>query len=91
MMSSFNEVMDFLYSPLSRKWCLFYYILAVISFVMFVIVFAGAFSKLMTSGGSRGSRAILTGVAALLAVTLPVFLGYFQARLMYSLCDASLK
>lgn len=91
MMSSFKEVMDFLYSPLSRKWCLFYYILAVITFVLFVIAFAGAFSKLMTSGGSRSSRAVLTGIAAVLAVSLPLFLGYFQARLMYSVCDASLK
>ena len=91
MMSSFKEVMDFLYSPLSRKWCLYYYILAVISFVALVIVFAGAFSQLMTSGGSRSSRAVLTGITALLVVCLPLMLGYFQARLMYSVCDASLK
>jgi hypothetical protein len=91
MSSIFNDVMDALYSPLGKKWCMFYYILAVIMFISFTIVFIGAFSKLVSNTGSSSLRVFLTGVVGVLLIGMPLFLGYIQARIMYSVCDAALK
>lgn len=83
--------MNALYSPLSGKYCDYFYYLAVIMFVMFVFVFVGAFQRLLSKSGPTSTRNMLIGIAGVAAVSLPVFLGYFQSRLFYSVCAASLR
>ncbi len=90
-MPAFKDIMDYLYSPLSRQYCLYYYILMVLAFIVFVFVFAGAFSRLIAKTGSSSFRGMLKGIVALMVISLPLFIGYFQTRMMYSMCDASLK
>jgi len=58
---------------------------------MFVFVFAGAFKRLMDKSGSSSMRTMLMGLAGVLAISLPVFIGYFQSRLFYSMCSSSLR
>lgn len=89
--ATIQNMLDFLYSPLPRQYCLYYYLIMVFAFVVFVVAFAGAFLGMINKANSKSVRGILTGIFGVLAISLPMFIGYFQARLMYSVCDAAMK
>lgn len=90
-MTMFKKFMDFVYSPLSGKYCDYFYYMAVIMFIVFVFVFAGAFKNLMNKSNTSSFRGLFMGLVGVLAISLPMFLAYFQSRLFYSMCSSSLR
>lgn len=86
-----QSMMDFLFSPLPKQYCFYYYLVMVFAFVVFTVAFAGAFMGMINKSNSKSMRSILTGIFGVLAISLPMFIGYFQARLMYSVCNAAIR
>ena len=70
------------FSPYSKDYCVYFYILTIITFIFFVMSMWQSLYSLFNGNIGLG-----------LAVTLPItpFLLYFTNRLMYSMCVGSLK
>lgn len=69
-----------LFSPLSKKYCVWFYYLAIISFVFLTI---GLVSGIIY--GVKHNKGMSYYVAALVA-GLGYFVMYFQNRLLFSMC-----
>lgn len=73
-----------LFGPLSRQYCLWFYWLSVIGFVLLVLVIvsaiAGAFSKKLGAGFYY----------AVVSSALAYAIFYFQNRLLYSMCTGTI-
>lgn len=72
-MSYFSGYFD----PLGKEYCAYFYWLAVISFVFFLLALVDAVARLL-----KGKINLLTVVVSLFGP----FLLYFNNRLMYSMC-----
>ena len=76
-MSSF---MDYVYGPLSEKYCTYFYLLSVLGFLLLVFTILSVI--LMTFSKKRGSD--FYGHMFMIALGYGIF--YFQNRLLYSMC-----
>jgi hypothetical protein len=80
-----NDLMNYFFGPLSKEYCLYYYILAVISAITFAltslsfVVFIVKSKKIKMNVGIGMFNALLT-----------MFIGYFVSRLLYTMCVKSL-
>ncbi len=80
-----SNLMDYFFGPLSKEYCLYYYVMAVIAAIMFLMtlvsVIVGAFNvKKLTI------KYFFMGLYAL----IPMFISYFLMRLMYTICIKAL-
>ena len=69
-----------LFTPLPKDFCLYFYILSVLGFllvVVYILIFAWNIYK-----KKKGSEYIIKGIFGILGV----FIIYFQNRLLYSMC-----
>lgn len=74
-----NEIMDYLFGPIGREYCLYFYFLSVFAFVMFVITLL---SIVMLAMKGKTKFSMLEGFL----VTFQPFLLYFVNRIFYSMC-----
>ena len=77
-----SEIMKKLFGPLDGQWCLYFYVLAVISFV-FLVMSAGNLVMCLFSKKKMNMVSIFATVQLLIA--------YFVNRLLYSMCASSLS
>lgn len=79
-----SSVMETLYGPLSREYCIYFYYLSVIGFILFAFIIVSAlFIGISTKRGFSFYYKML-----MVALVYAVF--YFQNRLLYSMCINSL-
>lgn len=80
-----NEFMNYFFGPLPREYCLYYYFLAVISAILFVVTLLSfAFTVFK-------SKKIKSGMwFAMLNGLITIFISYFISRLMYTICVKAL-
>lgn len=78
-----NEVMDYLFSPLGKEWCMYFYFLSVLAYVSFVVAVVFVIFSLVKKGRTM---TFLTGFT----VIFHPFLLYFVNRMFYSICVNSL-
>ena len=78
------NMMDMLFGPLTREFCLYYYGFSVFFYVLFVIVTLFAFYSLFSKKFSFGL------LLSLFMGCFTYFLAYFVSRLSYSMCVGSL-
>lgn len=74
------NVMEDLFSPLSKKYCVWFYYLAVISYIFFIVGVLGAIIY-----GVKHNKGLGYYGTALVA-SLSYFVMYFQNRLLFSMC-----
>ena len=68
-----------LFSPLSKDYCLYFYVLSIIAFVLLIVnVLMFVWNLYKRKNGSEIAKSIV-GI-------LGVFIIYFQNRLLYSMC-----
>ena len=80
-----NDFMNYFFGPLPREYCLYYYFLAVISALLFVITLLSFTFTIFKS------KQIKSGMwLAMLNVLITIFMSYFISRLMYTICIKSL-
>jgi hypothetical protein len=79
-----SDLMNKLYGPLPVKYCLYYYILSIITFLSFLVALGNLLLNLIR-------RKIDGTVILQLNLIIITFVGYFTNRLLYSMCAGSLK
>ena len=72
-----NTVVDQLFSPLSKDFCLYFYYLSVMAFVFLLVAVYNGLVRLL-----KKKTSILDAVLGLIAP----FLLYFNNRLLYTMC-----
>ncbi len=72
--------MDAIFGPLDKKYCLFFYYIAVIFFVYMVFVIVTMFYNAVKNTGS--TQYYIYSIGLLLSFAL----SYFQNRILYSMC-----
>ena len=77
-----SEIMKKLFGPLDGQWCLYFYVLAVISFV-FLVMSVGNLVMCLFSKKKMNMTSVFATVQLLIA--------YFINRLLYSMCASSLS
>ena len=77
-------MLDMLFSPLTREYCLYYYGFSVFFYVLFVFVSVFSLYSLITKKFSFGL------LLNLFMSCFTYFLAYFVSRLSYSMCVGSL-
>lgn len=80
-----NDLNNYFFGPLPKEYCLYYYFLAVISAVVFVITSLSFVAFIVKS------KKIKIGVwLGMFNTLLSIFIGYFVSRLLYTMCVKSL-
>jgi len=82
-----SGIMNNVFGSLSKKYCLYFYILAVIGFIIFLIFFFYLFYLLLSVGKKVDSGMYVMTISACISYLL----FYFTYRLLYSMCAGSLK
>jgi membrane-bound acyltransferase YfiQ involved in biofilm formation len=78
-----DSAMQTLFGPLPEKYCVYFYILAIIGFISFAVVILGT----IVSGVSK--RLGLMHYISGLSIALVYGLFYFQSRLLHTMCVGS--
>lgn len=79
------DIMDYLYGPLSKDWCLYFYILSIFYFISFLFTIIG-FIRYITSKNVDYNIAITSFM-----FSISVLVAYFVMRLLHGMCINSLK
>ena len=75
-----DSVLQTLFGPLPKKYCVYFYILAIIGFISFVVVILGTIVTGVTK--RLGIMHYISG----LSIALVYGLFYFQSRLLHTMC-----
>jgi hypothetical protein len=78
-----DSALQTLFGPLPKKYCVYFYILSIIGFVLFAVVILGT----LVSGVSK--RLGLMHYISGLSIALVYGLFYFQSRLLHTMCVGS--
>jgi hypothetical protein len=87
MDSEFNTAatMDYIYGPLSKNYCIYFYLLSVVGFVLLCFAVLSAILVGFTKQKSSGFY------VQMLMICIGYGIFYFQNRLLYSMCVGSTK
>ena len=80
-----TDIMDYLYGPLGKEYCIWFYILSVLGFVSFIAILISI--MMMAFGKKKGSEFYLP----MFGIALTYIVAYFQNRLLYSMCSGQMK
>jgi hypothetical protein len=80
-----NDTMNYFFGPLSKEYCLYYYFLAVISAIIFILTSFSFIIVIIQSKKIRGGMWL-----GMFNTLLSIFIGYFVSRLLYTMCVRSL-
>ena len=82
---SASSTLDYIYGPISQKYCLYFYILSVIGFVLLLFVVIAT----VYQGFTKKHPISFYLSMVMLAVLYAMF--YLQNRLLYNMCVGTLK
>jgi len=74
-----NEINEIFFSPLSKEYCSFFYLMSVIMFVLLLLAMIAAIITVIKSKKKINYLLLISNVLTLALV-------YFQNRLLYSMC-----
>jgi hypothetical protein len=77
-MNNINGLPDVLFSPLSKDYCLYFYLMTIFSFIILIITVIMVISRYIMTKGKSGLWDAFSVV--------PILLSYFHSRLLYSIC-----
>ena len=80
-----KSFMETIYGPLSKEYCIYFYILSVFGFVLLIVVILSTIIIGITQ--KKNSRFYME----MFMLAIPYGLIYFTNRLLYSMCSGSLK
>jgi len=75
-----NNLIDTLFGPLNREYCIYFYYLSVIGLILLTMVLA---STLMVGISKRKG---IDFYLSMLSIAVGYFIFYFQNRLLHSMC-----
>ena len=71
-----------IFGPLSKNYCLYFYILAAVSFILFAISFVTFLGELISTKPKK--------VYLIVYIMVANFVMYLQARILYNMCIKSI-
>lgn len=80
-----SSTLDYIYGPISKKYCLYFYILSVIGFVLLIFVL------IMTVYSGFTKKHPMSFYLNMIMVALLYGMFYLQNRLLYNMCTGSMK
>ena len=80
-----SGVMDNLFGPLGREYCIWFYFLSVLAFISLILFLIPAIWR------GFSTKKDIWYFLGVLAVTLSYGLIYFQNRILYSMCSGQMK
>jgi hypothetical protein len=86
-MNGNGGIMNNVFGTLSRQYCLYFYILAVIGFIIFLIFFFYLFYLMFFIGKKIDSSVYVMTISGCISYLL----FYFTYRLLHSMCNNSLR
>lgn len=81
-----HNIMDLIYGPLGKEYCMYFYYLSIIGFVFMFIILITLIISIIKSKKVDQAVAMQS-----FTVALVYFIFYFQNRLLYSVCSNSMK
>jgi len=78
--------MDKLFGPLGKEWCVYFYLLSIVSYVAFVLAVFGLGGYLVARYNKLNSSHVLN----LLIIIVNSFFVYISQRLLHTMCIKSL-
>lgn len=78
-----DSLMDSLYGPLNAKYCIYFYVLSVIGFVLLIIAMLSS----LFIGITKQKNGIFYGEMFMICMTYGLI--YFHNRLLFSMCNGS--
>lgn len=85
--SGSNNLMNKVFGPLPKQYCLYFYILSIIGFSLFVCFVLYLLYTMLTSRVKKDSSFYIMG----LSTSASYLLIYFTYRILYSMCAGSLQ
>lgn len=82
---SASSTLDYIYGPISKKYCLYFYILSVIGFILLLVVLLATIYQGFTKKQPMTFYLNMT----MLAILYGMF--YLQNRLLYNMCTGGMK
>jgi hypothetical protein len=79
------EMLDSVFSPLGKEYCIIYYVLMVLVFVQLVIIVIDVVMMLTTGKKVSSKEMMYSGLAIVNVATT-----YILSRLQYSICEKAL-
>ena len=80
-----NNLMDYFFGPLSKEYCVYYYVMSVISAIVFAVTLVSFIFTL-----SKTKQIKFSTILFMSNFLVSTFIGYFVSRLLYSMCIRSL-
>lgn len=80
-----SSTMDYIYGPISQKYCFYFYILSVIGFILLLVVLLATIYQ----GFTKKHPMTFYLNMIMLAILYGMF--YLQNRLLYNMCTGSMK
>lgn len=80
-----RNILDFLFGPLTKEYCLYFYYLSIFSYILFVVYVIGFLYTTLMSNKMSSQY-----ITSHLLVMLHLFLGYFYNRLLHTMCVKSI-
>lgn len=80
-----SSTMDYIYGPISKKYCFYFYILSVIGFILLLVVLLATIYQGFTKKHPMSFYLNMI----MLAILYGMF--YLQNRLLYNMCTGSMK
>ena len=88
-MSAFDDFQQNLLGPLGKEYCVYFYILMIVSLVFILATVLGLFVLVPTI---RNAKDLTTSIILpLIAVVFSYGLLYLQSRLLYNMCISSIQ
>ena len=80
-----SSTMDYIYGPISKKYCLYFYILSVIGFILLLVVLLATIYQCFTK------KHPMTFYLNMIMLAILYGMFYLQNRLLYNMCTGSMK
>jgi len=74
------DINDFLFGPLSKNWCLYFYFLSILWYIVFLVSLFGLIRYIF---GKNVRRDVVVG---LVVYSLTVLIMYFEKRILHGMC-----
>ena len=81
------DFMDNLFGPLGKEFCIYYYVLSILSFISFIIATFFILFKIVKNPKSVNSDFLFKSGLIILYTIIP----YYINRLLYTMCINSVK
>ena len=84
-----NDTMDYLFGPLNKDYCIYFYALSIFGFVYLIITLITSIGIAIAATSSGSKKITFMFWINTLGLCLGYFIFYFQNRLLHTMCSTN--